>query len=152
MLSTVIKNSFRKPEKICNQNQIDKLFHDGKSFTSGLFKLIFVETEKEVLPFVQVLIAVPKRNLRHAVDRNRMKRLIREAYRLNKHKVVDEYTKAGKHLDIAFLFLGKIPVSQAETIAAINVLLNRLIKKHEIAPASAGQAMSGTNIQSKTKL
>ena len=48
MLSTVIRNTFRKPEKICNQNQIDKLFHDGKSFTSGLFKLIFVETEKQV--------------------------------------------------------------------------------------------------------
>ena len=152
MLSTVIRNTFRKAEKICNQNQIDKLFHDGKSFTSGLFKLIFVEAEKQVPPFVQVLIAVPKRNLRHAVDRNRMKRLIREAYRLNKHRALDEYTKAGKHLDIAFLFLGKQPVSQAETIAAINTLLNRLIKKYEIAPATAGQAMIGTNNQPKMKL
>jgi ribonuclease P protein component len=65
------------------------------------------------------------------VDRNRMKRLIREAYRLSKHKILDNYLKAGKHLDIAFIFLGNQPVSQAETITAINFLLDRLIDKHE---------------------
>lgn len=131
MLSSVDRNTFRKSEKICNQNQIDNLFNGGKSLRSGLFKLIFVKTESSGNSPVQVLIAVPKKNLRHAVDRNRMKRLIREAYRLNKHKIPDEYSKAGKHLDIAFIFLGKQPVSQAETVAAINVLLDRLIAKHE---------------------
>ena len=90
-----------------------------------------MKTESSGNSPVQVLIAVPKKNLRHAVDRNRMKRLIREAYRLNKHKILDEYSNAGKHLDIAFIFLGKQPVSQAETVAAINVLLDRLIAKHE---------------------
>jgi ribonuclease P protein component len=131
MLSPVDRNTFRKPEKICNQNQIDNLFKGGKSMKSGLFKLIFVKTESSGKSPVQVLIAVPKKNLRHAVDRNRMKRLIREAYRLNKHKILDEYSNTGKHLDIAFIFLGNQPVSQAETAAAINVLLDRLIDKHE---------------------
>jgi len=131
MLSSVKTNTFRKPEKICNQNQIDNLFNNGRSFRSGLFKLVFIEIDTIQKMPVQVLIAVPKKNLRHAVDRNRMKRLIREAYRLSKHKILDEYSKAGKHLDIAFIFLGKQPVSQAETITAINFLLDRLINKHE---------------------
>ncbi len=131
MLSSVKSNTFRKPEKICNQNQIDNLFREGKSFKSGQFKLLYIETETTGQPYVQVLIAVPKKNLRHAVDRNRMKRLIREAYRLNKHKILNEYSKVGKHVDIAFIFLGKQPVSQAETISAINVLLVRLINTHE---------------------
>jgi len=131
MLSSVKRNTFRKPEKICNQNQIDNLFNNGRSFRSGLFKLVFIESDtKQQMP-VKVLIAVPKKNLRHAVDRNRMKRLIREAYRLSKHKILDNYLKAGKHLDIAFIFLGNQPVSQAETITAINFLLDRLIDKHE---------------------
>ena len=98
---------------------------------SGLFRMLFVETEVAGKPPVQVLIAVPKKNLRHAVDRNRMKRLIREAYRLSKHSILDKYSKAGKHLDIAFIFMGKQCVSQAETLTAINVLLDRLIVKDE---------------------
>jgi ribonuclease P protein component len=131
MLISVKRNTFRKPEKICNQNQIDDLFKDGKSLRSGIFKLIFVETVLSGKLPVQVLIAVPKKNLRHAVDRNRMKRLIREAYRLSKHKILDEVVKTRKHLDIAFVFLGKNCVSQSETLAAINVLLDRLIQVHE---------------------
>lgn len=131
MLSSVKRNTFRKPEKICNQNQIDNLFKEGKSLKSGLFKLIFVETNIIGKPPVQVLIAVPKKNLRHAVDRNRMKRLIREAYRLSKHNILAKYSYAEKHLDIAFIFMGKQCVSQLDTLTAINVLLDRLIGKHE---------------------
>lgn len=93
--------------------------------------MLILETETGKKPPVQVLIAVPKKNLRHAVDRNRMKRLIREAYRLSKHPISNEYSKAGKHLDIAFIFMGKQCINQAETITAINVLLDRLIDTHE---------------------
>jgi len=134
MLSAVLRNTFRKSEKICNQNQIDRLFKEGKSLKSGLFRLLAIETEKPGKSPVQVLIAVPKKNMRHAVDRNRMKIQILEAYRLSKHKILDECLKAGKHLDIAIIFMGKQCVSQAETTAAINVLLDRLIVRNEKNP------------------
>ena len=130
MLSSVKRNTFRKTEKICNQNQIDSLFKEGKSLKSGLFRILFIETETTSKAPVQVLIAVPKKNLRHAVDRNRMKRLIREAYRLSKHTISDKYVKAGIHLDIAIIFMGKQCVSQSDTLTAINVLLDRLIVTH----------------------
>ena len=131
MLSSFKRNTFRKPEKICNQKQIDSLFKDGKSIKSGLFRMLYLETEAQGSTPVQLLIAVPKKNLRHAVTRNRMKRLIREAYRLSKHKLIDTYSKAGKHCDIAVVFMGKQCVSQAETHMAINELLDRLIQTHE---------------------
>lgn len=133
MLNSLKRNTFRKPEKICNQNQIDRLFKEGKSFTSGLFRLIFLETEFTGLPCVQLLIAVPKKSLRHAVTRNRMKRLIREAYRMNSFKINELYLNTDKHCSIAFVFTGKTPVSQAATSTAINILLDRLILNHEIA-------------------
>jgi ribonuclease P protein component len=131
MLSTVKRNTFRKPEKICNQNQIDSLFKEGRSLKSGLFRLLFVETEKSGNTPVQLLIAVPKKHLRHAVDRNRMKRLIREAYRVNKHKIIEVYNRRGKHCDLAVIFNGVKCVSQAETSVAINELLDRLIHTHD---------------------
>jgi ribonuclease P protein component len=131
MLNSVKRNTFRKPEKICNQKQIDSLFEEGKSMKSGLFRLLFLETETSRPTPVQVLIAVPKKNMRHAVTRNRMKRLIREAYRMSKYKILEVYTKAEKHCDLAFIFTGKKCVSQAETNTAINELLDRLIHIHE---------------------
>ncbi len=131
MLTAVKKNTFRKPEKICNQNQIDRLFKEGKSLKSGQFRLLFLETEFSGNPAVQLLIAVPKKSLRHAVDRNRMKRLIREAYRHSKHKILEVYSTDKNHCDIAVVFNGKECVSQADTLTAINELMARLIRTHE---------------------
>jgi len=134
MQSIAKRNTFRKPEKICSQKQIDLLFAQRKSFSNGLFRLIYLESDTSTKPSVQLLIAVPKKNLRHAVDRNRMKRLIREAYRLQKHELLDFYQKNEKHCDIALLFTGKQCISQAETLTAIKGLLNRLILVHEKNP------------------
>jgi RNase P protein component len=47
MLSPVKRNTFRKPEKICNQKQIDNLFKDGKSLKSGLFRVLYLESESQ---------------------------------------------------------------------------------------------------------
>jgi len=51
---------------------------------------------------VEVLVSVSKRRVRHAVDRNRVKRLIREAYRLNKHILWDALKE--RHMALAFLW------------------------------------------------
>lgn len=131
MISTETRNTFRKAEKICNQKQIDSLFSEGKSIRTGMFRLQYLVSDTAVNPSVQLLITVPKRNLRHAVNRNRMKRLIRESYRLNKQKVLDFFSSMKKHCDIAIVFTGQQCISQPETHAAINELLDRLIKTHE---------------------
>jgi ribonuclease P protein component len=131
MPASLTRNTFRKPEKLCSQILIDRLFAEGKSISSGQFRLIYFENDSPVKPPVQVLITVSKKNFKHAVGRNRMKRLIREAYRVSKHKILNEYTQLGKHCEIAFIFTGKKFVTQHETLAAINELLNRLINTHE---------------------
>ena len=80
--------SFRKSERIHSLKQIDELFGGGKSRALSAFPIRVVYRYVHRLPTeapFQVLISVPKRNLKHAVDRNRVKRQLREAYRLNKH-------------------------------------------------------------------
>ena len=125
------RNLFRKSERICHQNQIDKLFKEGKSLKSGFLRLLYVESDDNGPPQVQVLIAAPKKMLRLAVQRNQMKRRIREAYRKFKHPLIEDYAKRLKHLDIAIVFNGKQCVSQAETNTAIITLLDRLKSIYE---------------------
>jgi len=76
--------SFSKEERLCSVKLIDKLFHSGSSFLLYPFRIIWL---KETLPVetpVQVLISVPKKKFKRAVDRNLLKRRIREIYRLQK--------------------------------------------------------------------
>ena len=55
------------------------------------------------LPPVSILVSVPKKRFRHAVDRNRMKRLVREAYRLNKHILWEALEEKDFRLVLAFV-------------------------------------------------
>jgi ribonuclease P protein component len=96
--------------------------------------LLYLETEANEQPPVKVLIAIPKKKLKLAVQRNRMKRLVREAYRLSKHKLLEVVARSGKHYDIAFIFTGNKCITQKETLTAINGLLDRLILTHEKNP------------------
>ena len=76
--------SFSKEERLCSVKLIDKLFHNGSSFLLYPFRIIWLQ---EALPSekpVQVLISVPKKKFKRAVDRNLLKRRIREIYRLQK--------------------------------------------------------------------
>ncbi|MFV0237963.1 MAG: ribonuclease P protein component [Flavobacteriales bacterium] len=72
-----------KNEKLKSKKNIDKLFSDGKSFVQHPVRIVYIKNQS--LSANQVAFSVSKRNFKLAVDRNRIKRLMREAYRLNKH-------------------------------------------------------------------
>lgn len=97
------KLSFRKAERLCSKKRIEALFA-GNSCSLSAYPLRAVYRENtESTEQVQLLISVSKRRFKHAVDRNRTKRLIREAYRQNKHLLLSELN--GRHLDLAFLWI-----------------------------------------------
>lgn len=83
-------NSFKKEERLCNKRLIEQLFHKGSSFHLYPFRVTFL-LSKEILVPAQVLIAVPKKRFKRAVDRNLLKRRIREAYRIHKSKMLYEF-------------------------------------------------------------
>ncbi len=76
--------SFSKEERLCSVKLIDKLFHNGSSFLLYPFRIIWLEEALPPEKPVQVLISVPKKKFKRAVDRNLLKRRIREIYRLQK--------------------------------------------------------------------
>lgn len=75
--------TFKKEERLCNKKLIDGLYHSGSSFLCYPFKVSWLLNNGQDV-CAQVLFSVSKRRFKNAVDRNLIKRRIREAYRLNK--------------------------------------------------------------------
>ena len=84
--------------------------------------------EESAVPAVRVLMSVPKRYFKHAVDRNRVKRQLREAYRLNKNLLTSAVPE-GKSVSVAFVFLSDRHWSSAEITARVVSLLMRISKE-----------------------
>jgi len=81
---------FRKEERLNKELWIKELFEKGSSFHLYPFRFLFLPHPDTSWPFSQTLISVPKGNFKRAVDRNKIKRRIREGYRLNKHTLEGE--------------------------------------------------------------
>lgn len=83
------RKRLRKSERLSSQKQIQALFTEGKSLNAPPFAIRYSLLADQGLKSHQILVSVSKRNFKRAVDRNRIKRQIREAYRLNKHLLTD---------------------------------------------------------------
>jgi ribonuclease P protein component len=100
--------TFKKEERLCNKKLIDKLFHNGSSFLCYPFKVSWLNSDSTAEFPVQVVFSVPKRRFKHAVDRNLIKRLMREAYRLHKQKqLYDQLNLSRKKIILSLGYIGK---------------------------------------------
>ncbi len=104
---------FTKKERVTGEKRIEALFTQGRSFVSYPFRVIYLETEQNQVMPLSILISIPKRRIKSAVDRNRMKRLAREAYRLNKHLFANRELVGGEHWDVAFICVADKPYDYA---------------------------------------
>ena len=96
-------NTFSKKERLCGSLQIDRLFTEGNRQIS-VFPIRLVWLLADDIVGVQILISAPKRNFHHAVDRNRIKRQIREFYRTHSAPLKEAVASKGQGLALAFLF------------------------------------------------
>ena len=103
-----ISNKLPKAERLNSKNIIDKLFAKSNSFVVYPLRVVYTELEEQEQKVpASLFVSVSKRKFRHAVDRNYMKRRIREAYRLNKSIHLPVIQEKGLHLAIAFIYLDK---------------------------------------------
>jgi len=101
-------NTFTKEERLCNKRLIDGLFHNGSSFLCYPFKVSWLPSgDSQSFP-AQILFSVPKKRFKRAVDRNLIKRRMREAYRLHKQQYLyDILSDAGKKVVFSIGYIGK---------------------------------------------
>ena len=125
---TTAAPTFKKQERIVSNKLIETLFEKGNSQSLAAFPVRIVYAIQEHsgngAP-VQILISVPKKRFKHAVDRNRVKRQIRESYR--KHKtIVTDSVPEGKQLLIAFIWLSDRHFGSDEIEKRIVSLLRKM--------------------------
>ena len=115
--------TFRKKERLFKQKEMDFLFEKGSSFVVYPLRVVYVEKQPVSGAEAAVLVSVPKKKFKRAVKRNRIKRLIREAYRLNKQTLLQNLREKEKGLLIGFLFVGnELPEWKSVEAAVVKAL------------------------------
>ncbi|MBR4783107.1 MAG: ribonuclease P protein component [Bacteroidaceae bacterium] len=125
---------FRKTERITSRKEIESLFERGKSsaITAMPLRAVYQESRQEEAGVpVKVLVSVSKKRLRHAIDRNRAKRQIREAYRLQHHSLTEALVTRGKQLRLAFIWLSTQPEPSAMVSRSVERILHSITLKLE---------------------
>jgi ribonuclease P protein component len=125
--------TFPKRERMVSQKLIDLLFLGGQSQSMGAFPLravCHVRPRTEEAEPLQLLISVPKKRLKHAVDRNRVKRQVREAFRHNK-LLLAQTLPADKALLLAFVWQADTLFSSHVVEARVTKLLKRVAQQLE---------------------
>lgn len=116
-------------ERLKSRKQLDLLFQEGKSWNNGPLKLFYRFRESGPgIPVLQAGFGVSKRNFKKATDRNRIKRLLREAYRLQKADLQETLQQRQQAVDLFLLFTGRELPEQSFLEEKILQALNRLQK------------------------
>lgn len=98
------KATFKKEERLCSKKIIDKLFNEGSSFLSYPLKVVYLEANFPTEFPVQAAFSVSKKKFKQAVQRNLIKRRMRESYRTNKYFL---YKNCNEQFAVFFIYVGK---------------------------------------------
>ena len=121
--------TFRKSERLNNKNSITDLFKSGRGITLSPLSLIWISSNKSDGLTLQVMISVPKKNIKSAVKRNLIRRRINEAFRLHKASLYTNLELMNKKLKFAIIYQRKEIDSYNSIKQKINLLLDRLLKE-----------------------
>jgi ribonuclease P protein component len=123
--------TFKKEERLFEKKIIKELFEKGLNFYIAPFKVIYTRSDFESKYPAKAMVAVSCRNFKKAVDRNHIKRMMREAYRKNKEILYDALKDSPKKMVFSLIFIGKIKIPYKEIESKIILILQRLVKENE---------------------
>jgi ribonuclease P protein component len=117
--------TFPKSERLCGKNAFEALFQKGKKFFLHPFKVLHIGAPGADA-VAQIAIIVPKKIAKKAVSRNRLKRQIREAYRLEKEQFINSLKNKNKGMVFAVIYIGEEKADFELLREKINLILTRL--------------------------
>jgi ribonuclease P protein component len=109
-------HTLSKKERLRGDIRVENLFTQGKAFILYPFRIVYLEDAKKEDVSAQVLFSVPKKRFKRAVKRNRLKRQMKEAYRLHKSELLKFLENKDTALHIAFTYVSndELPYTQIE--------------------------------------
>ncbi len=129
-----MRQTFGKDERLHKKILIKKLFTEGVSFFVYPFRVTTLQTDFSPVPPVQILISVPKQSFKNAVDRNLLKRRIREAYRKNKQVMYKSLQEKHIKILVCFTYTAKVILPFSVIQDKIIILLQRLMEGNGKTP------------------
>ena len=114
--------TYKKKEKLKSKKLIDQLFTEGLSVSAFPLRLVYIKTTFEDDVIAKTGVSVSKRHFKTAVNRNRIKRLLRESYRLNKATYFNNITTQYAFM---ILYIGK----EKPTFSQVETQMNKVFKK-----------------------
>lgn len=125
------KEGFPKYERICKENDIQVLFDEGHGFSVYPYRVIYLFRHDESRPVTcRLLVSVSKKRFHHAFKRNRVKRLMREAWRKNKATLYEICQKDNISVDVALVYTATVIHSYEEVLAKTQKAVKEIVKRY----------------------
>jgi len=125
------KEGFPKYERICKENDIQVLFDEGHGFSVYPYRVIYLFRHDESRPVTcRLLVSVSKKRFHHAFKRNRVKRLMREAWRKNKAPLYEICQKDNISVDVALVYTATVIHSYEEVFTKTQKAVKEIVKRY----------------------
>ncbi len=121
--------TFGKAYRLCSKKVMRAVFSEGKTVKKYPIKFVYLKTPLPTNKTFQIAIAVPKKKFKRAPDRNRIKRIIREIIRKNKHPLEDFLKEHNQQLALFLIYFGQELLTYAEIEIKLVRLLDNLLQE-----------------------
>ena len=134
-----------KYERICKENDIKSLFDRGAGVSVYPYRVIYLFFRDDSRPpTVRVLVSVSKKRFHHAINRNRVKRLMREAWRRNKAPLYEICKGDNISVDVALVYTATVIHSYEEMLAKTKKAVQEIVRRYSPTKLTDHEAHSTT--------